>query len=389
MESCKCVTCDADSSRVKKSPNVWVYVCPQCRQFSFSIQTASGEKNEKLHLLFENGAVVVLNNKDGKYTLDYEEENKSEEENKALKETSERKPLREETLIIEETLAILERYKKTEEELQKKAKEERLKKAEEEQRKRTEAESKRKAEEDRYEKIKEELRKEFEEHLKKAEEEYRKESSAVEKHHRKAEEERCKKVAEEERKKATIVIKEIRRKNEELRREKIAIENGWRKATEDLFSTVGLGASVKEIKHLLIQKGVDINGTDGNGQTPLILAAKGKDSEILLFLINNGAHIGIKDKYGKRAIDYAEENEALKETSAYDLLQEKMTPILEKDRRSRIEKEFLRINEELKKTSAYNPLLPEKTKIYRRSREKVTPKRDYFRYDAREEGDII
>jgi ankyrin repeat protein len=55
----------------------------------------------------------------------------------------------------------------------------------------------------------------------------------------------------------------------------------------------------------LIQKGADINATDGNNSTPLHYAAiKGNDSTVSL-LIQKGANRMLKDNKGQTALDKA------------------------------------------------------------------------------------
>ena len=94
------------------------------------------------------------------------------------------------------------------------------------------------------------------------------------------------------------------------------------KAMEQLLSVAG-SESVEEITRL-IQEGANVNATD-DGWTPLMLAVRYNGSpEVLKLLIEMGADVSIKDKEGKRALDYADENEGLKRTDEYNLLRQKM-----------------------------------------------------------------
>jgi len=91
--------------------------------------------------------------------------------------------------------------------------------------------------------------------------------------------------------------------------------------TKDLLNiTQSDNANVEEVVRL-IKEGADVNAVNKTGSTPLILAAQySSNPDILQALIDNGASIDIQDKKGKRAIDYAEQNEALAGTSVLSLL---------------------------------------------------------------------
>ena len=72
---------------------------------------------------------------------------------------------------------------------------------------------------------------------------------------------------------------------------------------------------------LQTMRNVDVNV---NGWTPLMIAARQNlNSEVIRFLIESGADVGVKNKEGKRALDYAEWNENLKGTDVYNLLRKK------------------------------------------------------------------
>jgi capsule polysaccharide export protein KpsE/RkpR len=87
-----------------------------------------------------------------------------------------------------------------------------------------------------------------------------------------------------------------------------------------LTVTQNENASVEEVSRL-IQEGANVNASSDTGSTPLMLAAQySSNTDVLQVLIDNGASIDIQDNQGKRAIDYAEQNEAWAGTSVYDLL---------------------------------------------------------------------
>jgi ankyrin repeat protein len=79
-----------------------------------------------------------------------------------------------------------------------------------------------------------------------------------------------------------------------------------------------------DVISLLLEYGADVNGTD-KWCTALISAAKSNGPEVLSLLLEHGADANMTDKVGKKAIDYASENEKLKGTDAYRLLLEKTT----------------------------------------------------------------
>ena len=97
-------------------------------------------------------------------------------------------------------------------------------------------------------------------------------------------------------------------------------------ATQKLLSVVD-SASVEEVTRL-IQEGADVNAVTDDGQTsgvtPLMFAARNNSNlEVLQVLIENGADVNAADSDSKRALDYAEENEALRGSDALILLREK------------------------------------------------------------------
>lgn len=71
------------------------------------------------------------------------------------------------------------------------------------------------------------------------------------------------------------------------------------------------------ITQALIMAGANVNAADNFGNTPLITAAMRNSPEIILLLLESGADATISDYKGKKAIDYAAENEKLINTDAF------------------------------------------------------------------------
>ena len=94
------------------------------------------------------------------------------------------------------------------------------------------------------------------------------------------------------------------------------------KATKKLLQ-VAHYASVEEVTQL-VREGADVNAVSKDRETPLMLAAlQNSNPDVLRVLIDKGADVAMKNTNGKTALDYAGENEALKETHVYSLLREK------------------------------------------------------------------
>jgi ankyrin repeat protein len=88
---------------------------------------------------------------------------------------------------------------------------------------------------------------------------------------------------------------------------------GW---TPLIFSAGS--STTPEIVTLLLEKGAEVEARDTDGWTPLMIAARfSSTSEIVTVLLEKGADALAKSKAGKKAIDYAEENDKLKGTKAY------------------------------------------------------------------------
>ena len=65
--------------------------------------------------------------------------------------------------------------------------------------------------------------------------------------------------------------------------------------------------NIEELKKQVI-KGEDINSLNESGMTPLMVAAKNGKKELVLFLLESGANIEIKDNDNKTAYLYAKES---------------------------------------------------------------------------------
>jgi ankyrin repeat protein len=67
-----------------------------------------------------------------------------------------------------------------------------------------------------------------------------------------------------------------------------------------------------------LEQGAEVNARDNGGWTPLMIAANYSSTpEIVTLLLEKGADALAKDEDGKKAIDYAKENDQLKDTKAY------------------------------------------------------------------------
>ena len=92
-------------------------------------------------------------------------------------------------------------------------------------------------------------------------------------------------------------------------------------ATDDLFEAAKDG-TVFEVMAAL-SAGADPGARMEGGVTPLhVAAAKNDNPSMIKALIEAGAGVGARDDTGKVPFDYAKDNEALKGTEAYWLLNE-------------------------------------------------------------------
>ena len=91
--------------------------------------------------------------------------------------------------------------------------------------------------------------------------------------------------------------------------------------TEELLVIVGKAKPDRVWQ--LIQDGAGVNARHKEGLTLLIAAAlQNTTPEVLKVLLEAGADAKVKDDEGKRALDYAMENEKLEGTEALKLLEE-------------------------------------------------------------------
>ena len=92
-------------------------------------------------------------------------------------------------------------------------------------------------------------------------------------------------------------------------------------ATHDLFMAAAVGTA-SEVKAAL-SAGADPSARDEDDNTPLHVAVNSNSNpSVITALIEGGADPGARDDAGKTPFDYAEENEDLKVTEAYWLLNE-------------------------------------------------------------------
>lgn len=56
---------------------------------------------------------------------------------------------------------------------------------------------------------------------------------------------------------------------------------------------------------VLLNHGADVNAVTVNGETALMLAAKNAKSDVVAYLLKNGANAKLKDKSGNTALEYA------------------------------------------------------------------------------------
>ena len=91
-------------------------------------------------------------------------------------------------------------------------------------------------------------------------------------------------------------------------------------ANRDLFEAAK-GGTVDEVKAALAAGG-NPGARDDVGHTPLHTAARYSKPAVITALIESGADPGVRDGWGATPFDYAKDNEALRGTDAYWLLNE-------------------------------------------------------------------
>jgi len=85
----------------------------------------------------------------------------------------------------------------------------------------------------------------------------------------------------------------------------LSISDNYGQTPLHIFAKMSNGSQYgDEIVKMNIKNGVDINGTDQFGNTPLMNAVKHKNETIAMALINSGANINIKNKNGVTAFDF-------------------------------------------------------------------------------------
>jgi len=90
----------------------------------------------------------------------------------------------------------------------------------------------------------------------------------------------------------------------------LLLDNGASPISDDGYSILHLSATGNKVEmtRILIDKyGLNVNFTDPDGMTPLMLGAKDNAIDTVKLLIEKGADISIKDAAGKTAYDYAVE----------------------------------------------------------------------------------
>jgi ankyrin repeat protein len=78
-----------------------------------------------------------------------------------------------------------------------------------------------------------------------------------------------------------------------------------------------------EVITVLLKAGAHINARVAGGMTPLMwAAARNRSPEVIAALLDAGADAKVKDRQGRTAFDFAQQNASLKETDAYRKLEE-------------------------------------------------------------------
>jgi ankyrin repeat protein len=81
------------------------------------------------------------------------------------------------------------------------------------------------------------------------------------------------------------------------------------------------GYGSHDVLEALIDAGADVNATDSNGFTPLIVGAVlADDPDIIATLIEAGADVDAESADGMKAADFAERNDALRGTAVHKRL---------------------------------------------------------------------
>ncbi len=86
-----------------------------------------------------------------------------------------------------------------------------------------------------------------------------------------------------------------------------------------LIDNIGYGDNLEQLKSV-IRDGANINGTDENGITPLMMAVRHNRLDVVKYLVYCGANINMKNKDGENVFDIARKhdcNEILEYLSSY------------------------------------------------------------------------
>jgi ankyrin repeat protein len=95
-------------------------------------------------------------------------------------------------------------------------------------------------------------------------------------------------------------------------------EHGW-----TALGATALSNPNPEVITVLLKAGADVNVRANDGLTVLMAAAHSNPNpEVITVLLKAGADAKVMNAHGKTALDYAQENEKLKGTDAYNKLEE-------------------------------------------------------------------
>lgn len=96
------------------------------------------------------------------------------------------------------------------------------------------------------------------------------------------------------------MIKEIKKDNERIKEGETALHHAVQKGLID------------PVKHLVEEKGYDVDEIDSKGYTPLFCAVEKSDLEMIKYLIEKGADVNAYNKNGATALHIAADLEIVK-----------------------------------------------------------------------------